>query len=110
MIELSKQQKELLNIVQWSFPVCERPFEAIGEKMGISEETVIEELRITTVTYTATFVGGTIKTCSFNITIKETMLIIFGTQLQFHQARTLKAMLHYYITQPSQRQHVNYLH
>ncbi|MBP9116207.1 MAG: Lrp/AsnC family transcriptional regulator [Acidimicrobiia bacterium] len=45
MIELSKQQKELLNIVQWSFPVCERPFEAIGEKMGISEETVIEELR-----------------------------------------------------------------
>lgn len=46
MIELSDTQKELLNIVQWSFPVCERPFEAIGEKMGLSEEKVIEELRI----------------------------------------------------------------
>ena len=45
MLELTDIQKQLLNLVQWSFPVCARPYEAIGEKLGISEEEVIEELR-----------------------------------------------------------------
>ena len=45
MLDLTDIQKQLLNLVQWSFPVCARPYEAIGEMLGISEEEVIEELR-----------------------------------------------------------------
>ncbi|MFN8016207.1 MAG: Lrp/AsnC family transcriptional regulator [Acidimicrobiia bacterium] len=44
-MDISDRQKELLNAVQWSFPVVERPYLALAEKLGLSEETVIDELR-----------------------------------------------------------------
>lgn len=44
-MDLTDRQKELLNAVQWSFPMVAQPYLALAEKLGVSEETVIEELR-----------------------------------------------------------------
>jgi len=42
--ELTKQDKELLNILQWDFPLVEMPFAVIGERLGLSEEEVIHHI------------------------------------------------------------------
>jgi DNA-binding Lrp family transcriptional regulator len=44
-MEITDRQKTLLNEVQWSFPLTREPYKAIAEKMGITEEDVIEDLR-----------------------------------------------------------------
>ncbi len=44
LIELTRQDKELLNILQWNFPLVERPFTSIGECVGVSEEEVIHRI------------------------------------------------------------------
>ncbi len=36
--------KKILNIIQLNFPVIERPYEAIGKDVGISEDDVIERI------------------------------------------------------------------
>lgn len=45
MTDITDRQKELLNAVQWSFPLVAQPYLALAETFNISEETVIEELR-----------------------------------------------------------------
>ena len=40
--ELSDIDRELLNALQWDFPLTARPFAAIGERIGISETDTIE--------------------------------------------------------------------
>lgn len=44
-MDITDRQKELLNAVQWAFPMVAEPYKALAEKFDISEETVIEELR-----------------------------------------------------------------
>ncbi len=39
---LTATEKELLNILQWDFPLVETPFADIGSRLGLSEEEVIE--------------------------------------------------------------------
>lgn len=42
---MDKLEKDLLNLVQNDFPLSVRPFEAIGKKLGISEDQCIEMLK-----------------------------------------------------------------
>ena len=43
--QLDAVDREILNIIQWEFPLVARPFLAIGERLGISEEEVIARIR-----------------------------------------------------------------
>ncbi|GBC73070.1 hypothetical protein HRbin04_00466 [archaeon HR04] len=43
--QLDAVDREILNIIQWEFPLVARPFLAIGERVGISEEEVIARIR-----------------------------------------------------------------
>ena len=40
-LDLTSQEKKLLNLIQWEFPLCERPFAELGAKVGISEAQAI---------------------------------------------------------------------
>ncbi|MFA5809231.1 MAG: Lrp/AsnC family transcriptional regulator, partial [Thermoleophilia bacterium] len=37
--------KKLITYIQAGFPVCTRPYAAIGEKLGLSEDEVIQRLK-----------------------------------------------------------------
>jgi siroheme decarboxylase len=41
---LTEQDRELLNAVQWDFPLEARPFAALGERLGISEPAVRDRI------------------------------------------------------------------
>jgi siroheme decarboxylase len=41
---LTDQDRELLNAVQWDFPLEARPFAALGERLGLSESEVRERI------------------------------------------------------------------
>ncbi len=43
--QLDAIDREILNIIQWEFPLVRRPFLAIGERLGIGEEEVISRIR-----------------------------------------------------------------
>ncbi|MEM4340801.1 MAG: AsnC family transcriptional regulator [Candidatus Nitrosocaldus sp.] len=43
--QLDSIDREILNIIQWEFPLLARPFLAIGERLGIGEEEVIARIR-----------------------------------------------------------------
>ncbi|MEM3092753.1 MAG: AsnC family transcriptional regulator, partial [Candidatus Nitrosocaldus sp.] len=43
--QLDAVDREILNIIQWEFPLVARPFLVIGERLGISEEEVIARIR-----------------------------------------------------------------
>ncbi len=43
--ELSKLDRQLLNIIQKDLPLVSRPFQKIADKIGISEQEVIERLQ-----------------------------------------------------------------
>jgi len=43
--KLTTQDKKLLNLVQSDFPLVEQPFEALGQKLGISEEHALQQVR-----------------------------------------------------------------
>jgi len=43
--QLTVQDRKLLNLVQSDFPLVERPFEALGQKLGISEEYALQLVR-----------------------------------------------------------------
>ena len=43
--ELTVQDKKLLNLVQSDFPLVEQPFEALGQKLGLSEEQALQQVR-----------------------------------------------------------------
>ena len=45
MDDLDPIDRELLNAVQWDFPLESRPFAALGERLGISEDEAIERAR-----------------------------------------------------------------
>jgi DNA-binding Lrp family transcriptional regulator len=40
--ELSDQERSVITLIQASFPLVRRPFEAVGEKLGLGEEVVLE--------------------------------------------------------------------
>jgi len=42
---MDKIDKRLLTIIQKDLPICSHPYQKIGEKLGISEEEVIERVR-----------------------------------------------------------------
>lgn len=42
--ELCETDRELLNALQWDFPLVARPFAAIGERLSISESEVLERV------------------------------------------------------------------
>ncbi len=42
---MSEKHKNLLNLLQKEFPLEERPFKVLGEKVGLSEEEVISFLK-----------------------------------------------------------------
>lgn len=44
-MDIANRQKELLNVVQRSFPLVAQPYLALAEKFNISEETVIDDVR-----------------------------------------------------------------
>ncbi|MFN4336142.1 MAG: AsnC family transcriptional regulator [Candidatus Nitrosocaldus sp.] len=43
--QLDAMDREILNIIQWEFPLVRRPFLAIGERLGVSEDEVIARIR-----------------------------------------------------------------
>ena len=45
-MELTTFDKDLLNLLQGSLPVCSRPFAALAEKLGTTEEAVIDRLQV----------------------------------------------------------------
>jgi DNA-binding Lrp family transcriptional regulator len=45
MDDLDPIDRELLNAVQWDFPLESHPFAALGERLGIGEDEVIERAR-----------------------------------------------------------------
>jgi DNA-binding Lrp family transcriptional regulator len=45
MIELSSQDRELLNSLQRDFPLCSRPFQQVAQQLDRSEEAIIERLQ-----------------------------------------------------------------
>ncbi|HLX60663.1 MAG TPA: Lrp/AsnC family transcriptional regulator [Planctomycetota bacterium] len=45
MPELDEKSKLLLNVIQDELPLVERPFKALGEKIGASEDEVLERVR-----------------------------------------------------------------
>ncbi|WP_347491074.1 siroheme decarboxylase subunit alpha [Desulfoscipio sp. XC116] len=44
-MSVDRIDKQLLNIIQSNFPVTERPYDMIGQKLGISEQNVLERLQ-----------------------------------------------------------------
>jgi DNA-binding Lrp family transcriptional regulator len=42
--DLTERDRELLNAVQWDFPLEARPFAALGERLGMSEPEVLERV------------------------------------------------------------------
>jgi DNA-binding Lrp family transcriptional regulator len=42
--ELAPKDQELLNAVQWDFPLTERPYAALGERLAMSEDEVMERV------------------------------------------------------------------
>jgi len=44
-VEFSTLEKQLINELQKGLPVCEKPFEQVAEKLGTTEENVIEHLQ-----------------------------------------------------------------
>jgi DNA-binding Lrp family transcriptional regulator len=42
--QLDDVDKELLNAVQWDFPLVERPYRALAERLGVTEGEVLERL------------------------------------------------------------------
>ncbi|HUU27871.1 MAG TPA: AsnC family transcriptional regulator [archaeon] len=44
MTRLDSLDQRILGAIQSDFPVCERPFKKIAEKLGISEETLIRRV------------------------------------------------------------------
>lgn len=42
---MNDTDRKLLNIVQKDFPICENPYQVIGEKIGLSEVEVLERLQ-----------------------------------------------------------------
>jgi len=42
---LNDTDRKLLNVVQKDFPICENPFQVIGQKVSLSEAEVIERLQ-----------------------------------------------------------------
>lgn len=43
---LQEKQIRLIRILQEEFPVCDRPFQKIGEELGMTEEEVIRQTRL----------------------------------------------------------------
>jgi DNA-binding Lrp family transcriptional regulator len=44
-LQLDDLDKEILNILQWEFPLVNRPFLAIAERLNVSEDEVINRIR-----------------------------------------------------------------
>jgi len=42
---MSELERTIINGLQGGFPICERPYRAAAERLGISEEALIEGLR-----------------------------------------------------------------
>lgn len=44
-MDLDQKDRELLNLVQYDIPLTERPYAAVGARLGLSEDEVLERLR-----------------------------------------------------------------
>ncbi|MFQ6083498.1 MAG: AsnC family transcriptional regulator [Candidatus Aminicenantia bacterium] len=64
MMELDRINQGLLNIIQRDFPLKERPFKKVGEKLGISEREVIERLEELKNKKYIRFIGAILNTVS----------------------------------------------
>jgi len=42
---MDNTDRRLLNIIQKDFPICERPFESLGDMLGITEEEALKRTR-----------------------------------------------------------------
>src|SRR5574341_1023549 len=45
MAELDSKDKEILNLIQWDFPLVERPFAEIGKRLNISEDEALTRIK-----------------------------------------------------------------
>lgn len=45
MIELTEKEKSLIRIVQGDMPITERPYKAIADSLGVTEEEVITKIK-----------------------------------------------------------------
>lgn len=45
MMQLDEQDRRIVNALQTGIPVCERPFEAVAQSLGLSEELLLERLQ-----------------------------------------------------------------
>ncbi len=66
--ELSNSERALVTLVQASFPLVPRPFEAIGKTLGASEETVLEQLTRLKTAGLVRKIGPVFEPASFGIT------------------------------------------
>lgn len=39
-------QKRIMNFLQEGIPICERPYEELSKKIGLSEEEIVSQLRV----------------------------------------------------------------
>ncbi|MEA1966067.1 MAG: Lrp/AsnC family transcriptional regulator, partial [Euryarchaeota archaeon] len=44
-LELDDTDRQLINLIQLDFPLDLRPFHALGDQIGISEQEVIDHLK-----------------------------------------------------------------
>jgi DNA-binding Lrp family transcriptional regulator len=44
-MELDDKDKEILNLIQWDFPLTKQPFKEIGRRLGIDEEEALRRIR-----------------------------------------------------------------
>jgi len=45
-MSVDQTDKQLLHLIQSNFPVVQRPYEAIGQQLGISEQEVLERIAL----------------------------------------------------------------
>ncbi len=44
-MNLDEKDKEILNLIQWDFPLVQRPFKEIGRRLNMQEEEALERIR-----------------------------------------------------------------
>ncbi|GIU70958.1 MAG: transcriptional regulator [Candidatus Nitrosocaldaceae archaeon] len=44
-MQLDDKDKEILNLIQWDFPLTKQPFKEIGKRLGIDEEEALRRIR-----------------------------------------------------------------
>ena len=73
-MELDRLDKQLLTVIQRDFPLHQRPFEKLGQKIGLSESDTLQKLQQLKSERYLRFIGAVINTASLGF---KSMLVSF---------------------------------